>query len=292
MFEHAQEEATAEWLHSKFCLNNTPALVDSGATVHVVNNKHLLTDFIPVQDVHVKVGDGKPLKAKGFGYLMLRTATCTYKLSTPYVPKMQHNALSVSGLTEKGLTVVFDKNRACVYEYGVPDSAPILIAKKCKGLYVVDLDESTKRVRVHVEPPSERVHVESPSVCGVCVERVCVCDVSDMPVPPASVCCQIVGNSEGAIPTATELPNPTVHTPACTASTSMATDDCEATIADAKLWHARLGHIAKSTLHYLCEHEAAIGIPSFSDLESVYTHPCAECLAGRFPAASHSTLRH
>lgn len=278
-FVHSQKSATASWLHSKFCLCTTdskPALVDSGATVHVVNDKQLLTGFIDMSlnPVRVEVADGKIVYATGIGDLLLGTAAHTYKLCALYAPSMKHNALSVSSLTSRGLIVTFDRSSACVYESAVPDAAPILIAKKCQGLYVLDLSESTERVRVLRG---------SPSVC-VCGDKAGVCECNN-----AFVCCPIVGEVEGAAEPQTPA-EPTEHASASEATTSIHTDSSDEGAATAKLWHDRLGHPAKSSLQYLCKHNAVTGIPSFSELECAYEHPCAECLAGRFPAASHSTL--
>ena len=56
---------------------------------------------------------------------------------------------------------------------------------------------------------------------------------------------------------------------------------------DPKLWHARLGHVAKSTLSYMLDYDTVTGLPPLSELKSVYSHPCESCLSGAHTASPH-----
>jgi len=56
----------------------------------------------------------------------------------------------------------------------------------------------------------------------------------------------------------------------------------------ADLWHARLGHISKTTLSYMAKHDVVDGLPDIQHLSCVYDQPCQHCLAGSFPAFPHS----
>ena len=56
----------------------------------------------------------------------------------------------------------------------------------------------------------------------------------------------------------------------------------------ANLWHARLGHISKTSLTYLKQYNTVDGIPSLPELTPVYKQPCEHCCAGAFPAQGHA----
>lgn len=59
-------------------------------------------------------------------------------------------------------------------------------------------------------------------------------------------------------------------------------------ITEAALWHARLGHIPKTTLKDTTP--VVKGLPAYELIEPIYSLPCEHCIAGRFPAGSHPSV--
>lgn len=192
-------------------MHDTFALINSGASVHVVNKLSLFHNYTPLTaPEYVTVGDGEQLKVLGKGQLRLRTNHHTYILTNVlYVPTLQHNILSVSALCAYGLQVNFNNKYAYVYEQEDLED-PIMHGRRSNGLYLVDLSSSHKfdfavsgdeGARVFATE-GEKQTTETSTQTDI---------ISDAQVEPDS------------------------HTVVCP---------------DSLLWHQRLGHVSQTTLSH------------------------------------------
>ena len=121
-FAQIHVTSLSTWTKSTF------ALVDSGATDHVVNNKSFLHDYKPFSRyVTVAVGDGHNLHVHGYGTLImhLKDGTFAFK-NTLYVPSLKCNILSVSGMSKSGYTSVFNDRGVCIFLEGGDNAIPVL----------------------------------------------------------------------------------------------------------------------------------------------------------------------
>lgn len=134
-------------------------IIDSGATCHICNQEssfHKLNQLNTSQEV--TLGDGRALKAVGYGEVMLNTKLpdgssqkCKLK-DVLLVPDISYNLLSVSKSTALGNTVEFAED-SCYITNRV--GRVIATASKYRELYYVNLTSSTE---VHtVEAHSEQL---------------------------------------------------------------------------------------------------------------------------------------
>lgn len=102
-----------------FVVNSTQTnngwVIDSGATSHVTNNKHLFNTFDATANSTVKVANNSIEKVKGKGMCKVNLVnengqTSTAKLGDVlYAPNIQGNLISVKKLMNNGFKVIFDK---------------------------------------------------------------------------------------------------------------------------------------------------------------------------------------
>jgi len=119
----------------------------------MVRDKALLRDYKEytvwntTNDVWVTVGDGDEVRAYGEGTLVLEGTTQQVVLEgVLFVPELYTHVLSVSRLTENDdLAVIFTKHSASVKPHE-GSSRTLLTAKKCDGLYLIDLEHSSTKV--------------------------------------------------------------------------------------------------------------------------------------------------
>lgn len=93
------------------------ALLDSGATEHMVNNRQMLsgiTRFVPPRKVYV--ADDRSIDAIGFGTLEIQTGPrSSFKILNAWlVPDMGLNLISTDRLASQGLTTTFQPNRTAI----------------------------------------------------------------------------------------------------------------------------------------------------------------------------------
>jgi len=166
--ERKREEYLA-WKRKAF------SLVDSGANEHMVNDLSYLIDYVPYNQstltnrVWITVGDGDQVEALGTGTLVLEGPEHQVVLrEVLYVPDLYTNVLSVSKLTETdNLAVVFTKSEGIVKPYE-GSSRVLLRAKKCDGLYLIDMSRSKVSVCMHVSNANEHVSCFSGSASPGC----------------------------------------------------------------------------------------------------------------------------
>jgi transposase InsO family protein len=87
-------------------------LIDSGASMHLCNNRQWFADFQPVTDKKVILGDNRTVPALGCGRIDVDISSFGHKSSGEfnnvlYAPALAVNLLSVSKLTEAGLHLSF-----------------------------------------------------------------------------------------------------------------------------------------------------------------------------------------
>ena len=90
---------------------NEQWLMDSGASVHVTNNKKHMSNILPT-DKTVKVGSGEELSAKEVGTVTLKNEKgAVLKLKQVYwVPSFVKNVISLTKLTDEGVKVTMEKS--------------------------------------------------------------------------------------------------------------------------------------------------------------------------------------
>ena len=252
------------WLKSCF------ALVDSGATDHIVHDHVHLSNYTPFRhSITVTVGDGKKLYAAGYGTLVLTVSGNRTVLfpKTLHVPGMKCNVLSVTGLGRAGFTTCMDEKRACIFDsHDTSDCpAPVLHANMCDNLYLLDL---TKQNHAKVTVPDRKHYAKFLNAMSSTS-----CD-TEADAFAQSLCM-----------TAAHLYQE--HSVAHVEHSVVAT--AHASVSDADLWHYRLGHPSKTATKLLCGIEST-HLPSFDVLQPKFDTPCLHCLEGSFPQGTHQPL--
>lgn len=286
---------------------NTFALIDSGATDHIINDLNLLIDFHPLASpLRVTVGDGTKLAVLGYGTLVLQHKQHTVLFPhTLYVPGLKCNVLSVSKLGKAGYVTVCDGYRSVIYKSGTEhDPIPIFTAKLVDDLYLLDVNKqnhtpiSPSISKQHASFMSALPHMSADNLHARLAHSA-VHALSNVYKSDAQACIPVSSHAtEGSAQVQREQPTQAVEPEPLRTPTpsnnnvSIGSEGAasEQATASAKLWHERLGHIAKSTLQFTCP--TVHGIPSFTELSSVYSSPCEHCIAGRFPASHHDSLQH
>lgn len=91
--------------------------IDSGATNHMCNNRNVFNDFVSICPIEVNVANGEKLLAIGQGNIKVKLRDCVKTISSVYfVPKLTANLLSVSAMTRKGFTVLFDSKVCKIFD--------------------------------------------------------------------------------------------------------------------------------------------------------------------------------
>jgi hypothetical protein len=99
MFAVAESKITSNYAfsHSK---NTTTWYIDSGASLHLTNNRQPLQEYQEITPIDIMIGNGKMIQAIGVGSILLHTAhgnkICLK--SAYYAPSITKNLLSVNEL--------------------------------------------------------------------------------------------------------------------------------------------------------------------------------------------------
>ncbi|XP_026475639.1 uncharacterized protein LOC113380719 [Ctenocephalides felis] len=118
--------------------NKTDWYVDSGASIHLVNDNNNLREYNKKPDVQeVRTANNMQLKVVSCGSVSLRTAVYgqVYDVEVQdahYVPQLSANLLSVSALTRKGNRVVFNDNKCKIYS---KNNTLVAVAVLTGGVY-------------------------------------------------------------------------------------------------------------------------------------------------------------
>jgi hypothetical protein len=99
------------------------ALIDSGATDHIVHDMSLLTDYKPFfSPISIEVGSGQKLSVDGYGTFSIKHKNhLVHFTHTLYVPGMKCNLLSVPALDVSGYTTTIRDRRASITHDTEPD---------------------------------------------------------------------------------------------------------------------------------------------------------------------------
>lgn len=115
-------------------------VIDSGATCHLTHEEDILCETRPVEEVSIGCAKkGSTLVTKSIGKVEGNSVILT---NVSYVPDLSRNLLSVSEVTDKGGTVVFDqKGVKFVHGEVTYDEENVVLAgaKHENGLYTVNL---------------------------------------------------------------------------------------------------------------------------------------------------------
>ena len=154
--QHSQEEHSYFFMvdnETKRELSSPKLLVDSGATVHILNDKKHFESF----DEHfchknhiIELADGAKIEgnAQGQGTATLKlidSTGCPRKvtlLNTLYIPTFKHNIFSISAATKNGANFSFNQNcgkmnsKGCVFNF-----------EKINGLYFLNSTTDNESVR-------------------------------------------------------------------------------------------------------------------------------------------------
>ena len=271
-------------------------LLDSGATDHIVYDPSLLSDYTLLHSlVSITVGNGQQLKVMGYSNLSITYGnTVVHFPHTLHVPAMKCNLLSVSALDVSGFITTIAQRRAHIAHSSNPDVC-VLSATLVDHLYAIDMaDHRNKSALIsaspivpsdsmqHViiesvhDPESENFHntimqsfisalgpvYNSLGPMSVTHDKHAVFPAAASPSTPLSP----------EFPSNNNNPSPSMPTQE-TMQQPPAPEPGHQQQHASNLWHARLGHIAKTTLHNTLP--AVKGIPiSHDDFAHVYDAPC------------------
>lgn len=258
-------------------MHNAFALVDSGATDHVVHDRNLLHNYTPLhRTLTVTVGNGQKLLVAGYGTLVinLKGGSLSFK-HTLHVPCIKCNILSVSGLTKAGYASVFTDKGVCVLKDSDTEHIPVLKGKLVDGLYLCDMQKQRDATLYDVHTASSLVAAAKEAWKQEDSEP----EIEHIAQSLVLSCAHLYESDSIA-----ELNNLSLTQDNNDTVTKSQTKACN----EADLWHSRLGHPAKTTVKHVCD--ACTGAPSFETLECSYALPCKHCLAGRCPASTHSPI--
>lgn len=120
-------------------LSETDWVTDSGASAHMTSNRHWLVDYVPYQEpVGIIIGDGNTIEGIGCGKIITPNCTIT---DVMYVPKMTFNLFSVGRVTDKGFSVVYERDDILI----IKDDKVLMRGRRRDGIYAVNLDIKIER---------------------------------------------------------------------------------------------------------------------------------------------------
>lgn len=129
-------------------------VVDSGATAHMTPRKEIFVDLKLERSLKVTVANNQIIQSKGVGDVKIATQYGQKVIKDAvFVPDIKTSLLSVTKMTEKGHTVVFDADKCKVYN---SDQEIVITATKRDDLYI--LDEKSECSLVTVENRSQLWH--------------------------------------------------------------------------------------------------------------------------------------
>jgi len=148
-------EPSSSWLNENPIISHTNAhnksnlltLIDSGASDHCFTNKTLFKKYTPLSQTisGLSAGKGSTFDIIGKGTIEFCTTVngISKKISIDdilYTPSLRSNLISVSKLSAKGASVVFDGDRASVR---LKNGTEAMTAVRSGQLYVVNIDTPT-----------------------------------------------------------------------------------------------------------------------------------------------------
>lgn len=112
--------------------------IDSGCSNHMCNDKNLFVNYEEFDGHHnnIMLANNQKITAEGIGEVKLKDSITIEKVL--FVPNLSANLLSVSRLTQKGFTVIFNRDSCNIYKNCEIHGNPIFSCKIFNGLYKWD----------------------------------------------------------------------------------------------------------------------------------------------------------
>ena len=119
--------------HSAYHVQEMRALLDSGATRHLIKDKSIISNMHQLATpISMMVANQELVTIDQGGDIMVATSGESVVLDVAYAPTFQENLISIGQLTDDGVLVSFDNQKATV-DFGVGT----LIAPKQNNLFVI-----------------------------------------------------------------------------------------------------------------------------------------------------------
>jgi hypothetical protein len=119
--------------HSAYHVQEMRALLDSGATRHLIKDKSIISNMHQLSTpISMMVANQEVVTIDQGGEIMVGTSGESVVLDVAYAPTFQENLISIGQLTDDGVLVSFDNQQATV-DFGVG----VLIAPKQNNLFVI-----------------------------------------------------------------------------------------------------------------------------------------------------------
>jgi hypothetical protein len=124
----------------------TSWIIDSGASIHMCNNKEILSDFVEKTENYVTISDGSKIPIIGYGKLIFEIIgedKRHYKFileQVACVPKLHVNLISVKELTDLNILVQFTHQKCQI----VHSRGKITIGTQKNNLYMMEIIHNIK----------------------------------------------------------------------------------------------------------------------------------------------------
>jgi len=126
------------------CATKARWIIDSGATAHIGNDKHMFTEIKTVKPFSIDLGDKSSVKGLGRGTVEMMIVVngnrrkCRFE-NVVYAPTMAYNMVSVRVMNRSGKTTTFDEHRCWTAKH----NKVLLEGKIIDDLYCVATDANT-----------------------------------------------------------------------------------------------------------------------------------------------------
>ena len=92
-------------------------LLDSGASKHMMGKDELFAHIDDSFKTKIRIGDNSTLQVEGMGTMEVPTKEGMKKVNHVYfIPKLQHNLLSIRQIMENNYKLVFDDGKCVIYD--------------------------------------------------------------------------------------------------------------------------------------------------------------------------------
>jgi hypothetical protein len=136
-------------------------IIDSGATLHMCQDKNLLSGFIPKSGQNVTISDGSKIPIQGFGTLQMKFKDKLTGLvhtlildHVAVVPKLTVNLISVQALTTLGFVASFTSD-SCYIEH---PKANILLGTVVRSAYILKLQVLNQMTKPRINSAMLCIH--------------------------------------------------------------------------------------------------------------------------------------
>ena len=92
-------------------------LLDSGASKHMTGKGELFAHMDDSFKTKIRIGDNSTLQVEGMGTMEVPTKEGMKKVNQVYfIPKLQHNLLSIGQIMENNYKLIFDDGKCVIYD--------------------------------------------------------------------------------------------------------------------------------------------------------------------------------